>query len=152
LKARGFQTALDTSGLAKEDVLTEAVKLSDLVLYDLKMMDAAAHRRYTNVRNELILENLRRLDHYGKPVRIRIPLVSGVNDGEENIAASIDFLKTLSSVQGVDLLKYHRGGQEKYKNLDKQACFRLFEPPSEERSEAVRRAFADAGFNVTFGG
>ncbi|MHB8055641.1 MAG: glycyl-radical enzyme activating protein [Candidatus Aminicenantales bacterium] len=152
LKARGFQTALDTSGLAKEEVLAEAVKFSDLILYDLKLMDAAAHRRYTHARNENILENLRRLDHYGKPVRIRIPLVAGVNDGEENIAASIGFLKTLSSVQGVDLLKYHRGGQEKYKNLDTQACFQIFEPPSEQRSEAIRRAFAEAGFNVTFGG
>jgi len=152
LKARGFHTALDTSGLAKEKDLARAVEFSDLILYDLKMMDAAAHRRYTNAGNERILENLRRLDHYGKPVRIRIPLVAGVNDGEANIAASIEFLKTLSSVQRVDLLKYHRGGQEKYKNLDKQACFQIFEPPSEKRAEAIRRAFADAGLNVSFGG
>jgi len=152
LKARGFSTALDTSGQAMEDVLAEAVKYSDLILYDLKMTDSAAHRRFTNVANGRILENLRRLDRFGKPVWIRIPLVGGVNDGEAAIASAIAFLKGLSSVRRVDLLKYHRGGQEKYKNLGKQGEFQIFEPPSEERADAIRRAFVEAGFSVTFGG
>ena len=152
LKARGFSTALDTSGQAKEDVLAEAVKYSDLILYDLKMTDSAAHRRFTNAGNERILENLRRLDRFGKSVWVRIPLVGGVNDGEEAIASTIAFLKGLSSVRRVDLLKYHRGGQEKYKNLGKQDRFQLFEPPSQERADAIRRAFVEAGFSVTFGG
>ena len=65
---------------------------------------------------------------------------------------SIAFLKTLSSIQRIDLLKYHRGGQEKYRNLDKQSCFRLYEPPSDARLEDIRKAFAGAGFNVSFGG
>ncbi|MCX6566778.1 MAG: glycyl-radical enzyme activating protein [Candidatus Aminicenantes bacterium] len=152
LKARGFSTALDTSGLANEDVLARAALLSDLILYDLKTMDDSVHRRFVKSGNGLILENLRRLDRYGKPIRVRIPLVAGVNDGEENIAASIGFLKTLSSVQRVDLLKYHKGGQEKYKNLGKQSCFRIFEPPSDGRTEEIRRAFTGAGFNVSIGG
>lgn len=152
LKARGISTALDTSGLAPADVLDRAIGFSDLILYDLKLMDEAAHRRFTNAGNGRILENLRRIDRRGKPIRIRIPLMAGVNDGEDHIAASIAFLKTLSSVRGVDLLKYHKGGQEKYKNLGKQSIFALFEPPSDRRLEEIRGAFAAAGFNVSFGG
>lgn len=152
LKARGFSTALDTSGQTREDVLAAAVKYADLILYDLKMMDPAAHRRSTGVGNERILENLRRLDRFGKPVWVRIPLVGGVNDGREAIAEAIAFLKTLPSVQRVDLLKYHRGGQEKYKNLGKQASFQIFDPPSEKRMEEIRQSFAEAGFSVTLGG
>jgi pyruvate formate lyase activating enzyme len=152
LKFRGISTALDTSGQAGTDVLARAAGLSDLILYDLKLMDEPAHRRYTNAGNSMILDNLRRLDRLGKPVRVRIPLIGGVNDGEDNITASIAFLKTLSSIQRIDLLKYHRGGQEKYRNLDKQSCFRLYEPPSDARLEDIRKAFAGAGFNVSFGG
>lgn len=152
LRARGIRTALDTSGLANRDVLLRAAEAADLILYDLKIMDDAAHRRWTGVSNALILDNLRHLSALGKPVRIRIPLMAGVNDGDENIAASIAFLKTLPAVRRVDLLKYHKGGQEKYKNLDQMSAFRIFEPPSEERMEAIRRAFAEAGFNVSLGG
>jgi len=152
LGARGIQTALDTSGLVKWDILSRAAAVSDLILYDLKMMDDTAHRKYTGASNALILENLRRLDSTGKPVHIRIPLVSGVNDDAGNVTASIAFLKTLSAVRRVDLLNYHKGGQEKYKNLDKTSCFQLFEPPSEQRVEKIRRAFTEAGFSVTLGG
>lgn len=152
LKSRGISTALDTSGQAKPEVLERAVSLSDLVLYDLKLMDEAAHRTYVKAGNALILENLRRLDAMGKPVQVRIPLVAGVNDGRDNIAASIAFLKTLSSIRRVDLLKYHRGGQEKYRNLDKESSFALYEPPSDARLREIRTAFAGAGFNVSFGG
>ena len=152
LKACGISTALDTSGFAKEDVMARAASLSDLILYDLKTMDDSVHRRFVKSGNGLILENLRRLDRCGRPLRVRIPLVAGVNDGEENIAASIGFLKTLSSVRRVDLLKYHKGGQEKYKNLGKQLRFEIFEPPSDGRMEEIRRVFAGAGFNVSTGG
>lgn len=152
LKARGISTALDTSGLANEDVLARAASFSDLILYDLKTMDDSVHRRYAKSGNGLILENLQHLDRLHKPIQVRIPLVAGVNDGKENIAASIGFLKTLSSVRRVDLLKYHKGGQEKYKNLGKQSCFRIFEPPSDERMEEIRGAFAEAGFSVSIGG
>lgn len=152
LRARGIRTALDTSGLANGDVLLRASAAADLILYDLKIMDDAAHRRWTGVSNALIFDNLRHLSALGTPVWIRIPLMAGVNDGDENIAASIAFLKTLPAVRRVDLLKYHKGGQEKYKNLDQMSAFRIFEPPSEDRMETIRRAFAEAGFNVSLGG
>jgi pyruvate formate lyase activating enzyme len=79
-------------------------------------------------------------------------LVGGVNDDEANIKATIGFLRPLTAVRRVDLLKYHKGGQEKYRNLGQELCFRIFAPPSEERMEEIRRAFADAGFSVSIGG
>jgi pyruvate formate lyase activating enzyme len=152
LRARGFTTALDTSGLAKWEHLERAAAAADHILYDLKVMDEAKHLEFAGASNALILENLRRLDRTGRPVTIRIPLEAGVNDGEADVAAEIAFLRTLPSVRRVDLLKYHKGGQEKYKNLGQEPCFRIFDPPSDERMEEIRRAFTRAGFNVTIGG
>ena len=151
-RAAGFHTALDTSGLASWDTLARVAAAADLILYDLKMMDEAAHKKYTGVSNVQILKNLADLAGMDKPIHIRIPLAGGVNDDEANIRATIAFLRPLSAVRRVDLLKYHKGGQEKYRNLGQELCFRIFAPPSEERMEEIRRSFTDAGFSVSIGG
>jgi len=152
LQARGIHTAIDTSGLASWPALERLAARSDLVLYDLKLMDDTRHRKYAGASNDLILENFRRLAANGTPVFVRIPLEAGVNDDETNIRATIDFLRPLPAVRRVDLLAYHKGGQEKYRNLGKESSFDIFEPPSAARMEEIRRAFADAGFNVRIGG
>ncbi len=149
---RGIHTALDTSGLARWAVLDRVASKADLILYDLKLMDGIAHKDQTGSPNSLILENFIRLASLGRAIDVRIPLVSGVNDGQAAIRAQIDFLRALPAVRRIDLLAYHKGGQEKYRNLGKQDCFRIFEAPSAERMEAVRRDFADAGFTVSIGG
>jgi len=151
-KRRNIPTALDTSGLGRFADLERLAALSDLVLFDLKLIDDARHKKYTGVSNARILENLRKLDRAGKRIHVRIPLESGVNDDDDNIRRTIAFLKLLKSVARVDLLRYHKGGQEKSRNLGKAERFAIYEPPSETRMEKIRRAFASAGFDVTIGG
>lgn len=152
LKTRRIHTALDTSGYASWEALWSAASLADLVLFDLKLVDPGKHAAYTGAPNGLILANLTKLAASGRPIAVRIPLAAGVNDGEADIERAIDFLKPLSAVRRVDLLRYHQGGREKYKNLDRSGEFKIFEPPSPARMEEIRRAFADAGFTVTIGG
>jgi pyruvate formate lyase activating enzyme len=152
LNKRHIPAALDTSGLVPWETLGKNARLADLVLYDLKMMDDARHRKYTGVSNRLILENLKKLAAEKTPVAVRIPLASGVNDDAENIRRTVKFLKSLKTVKRVDLLRYHKGGREKYKNLGKSDDFEIFEPPSDKRMEGIRRAFSGAGFTVTIGG
>ena len=152
LKARKIHAALDTSGFASWESLWKAASLADLVLYDLKMVDAVKHAAYTGVSNRIILENLRRLASAGRPIAVRIPLAAGVNDGPENIRQTIELLKPLPAVRRVDILRYHQGGREKYKNLGQSDAFEIYDPPSAERMEEIRRDFADAGFTVTIGG
>jgi pyruvate formate lyase activating enzyme len=152
LRARGFHTALDTAGLAPWPVLDQVAAAADLILYDLKLMDDARHKEFVGASNRLILENLCNLAGLGKPIHVRVPLAAGANDDEANIRAAIEFLRPLPAVRRVDLLAYHKGGQEKYRSLGQEGCFRIFAPPSGERMEAIRRAFADAGFTVTIGG
>lgn len=152
LRARGLHTALDTSGLAPWPVLDRVASEADLVLYDLKIIDEARHRELTGASNKIILENLVRLSGRSRPVHVRVPLIGGANDDDASVRALIDFLWPLPACRRVDLLAYHKGGQEKYRALGQEGFFRVFAPPSEERMEAVRRAFAEAGFTVTIGG
>ncbi len=152
LRSRGFHTTLDTSGQAPWPVLERLAAEADLVLYDLKLMNEARHKEFVRCSNRLILDNLCRLAGTGRSIRVRIPLAAGANDDDAAIKAKIDFLRPLPALRTVDLLSYHKGGQEKHRALGQEACFRLFAAPSAERLEAIRRAFAEAGFTVTLGG
>ncbi|MCJ7565297.1 MAG: glycyl-radical enzyme activating protein [Candidatus Aminicenantes bacterium] len=152
LDQRNIPTALDTSGLAPWGVLWRSASKADLILYDLKMMDGEKHKKYTGVTNNRILDNLKKLAAAKKDIAVRIPLMAGVNDDKENIRRTIDFLKSLKVIKKIGLLSYHKGGQEKYKNLGKTDCFEIFEPPSKARMEEISQAFAGAGFTVKIGG
>lgn len=152
LNKKNIPAALDTSGLAPWEVLATNAGEADIVLYDLKMIDAKRHKKYTGVSNALILDNLKKLSREHKNIVIRIPLAAGVNDDEQNIRLTIDFLRPLKTVNKVSLLKYHKGGVEKYKNLGKAPCFKIYEAPSDQRMEEIRRSFIKAGFAVKIGG
>ena len=152
LRSRGVRTAVDTSGFAPAPLLQRIAVRTDLVLYDLKIMDETKHRELTGVSNAPILDNLKRLAADGTEVWIRIPLMAGVNDDDTNIGQTIAFLKSLRKVKNVGLLPYHSGGTEKARRLGKEPCFKTFEAPSEARLAAIEAAFRGAGFNVQKGG
>ena len=139
--ARGEEvhTALDTSGYAPWRVLEEALEFTDLVLYDLKQMDSGVHRALTGVPNELIIDNLRRLDGLGLPIWIRIPLIPGRNDGDANFHAIGELLSGLANVERVEILGYHRLAESKYERAGMEYTLRGLEPPTEEEIESRRR-------------
>jgi len=152
LRSRGIRTAVDISGFAPAPVLDRISARTDLVLYDLKVMDEATHRELTGVSNAPILENLKRLAANGSEVWIRIPLMAGVNDDDKNINGTIAFLKSLKKIRNVGLLPYHSGGNEKARRLGKESCFKTYQAPAGERLAAIEAAFRAAGFDVTRGG
>jgi pyruvate formate lyase activating enzyme len=151
-RARGIRTALDTAGMPSNGVLDRLAAKTDLVLYDLKCMDDARHKEMTGVSNVSIIENLKRLAGRGTEIWVRIPLVAGVNDDDDNIRRTIGFLRSLRTIRRVGLLPYHPGGMEKARRIGKESDFRRFEAPSEERIAAIEAAFREAGFDVRRGG
>ena len=124
----------------------------DLFLFDLKLMDSELHRRYMGVPNEIILDNLRWLDARGKEVIIRVPVIPGINDTSENLAAVIDFLNSLQHRHEVHLLAYHQTAMDKYRRMDQPYSLPHVKPPTPERMEKIGRLFEQNGFNVSIGG
>ena len=151
-RQRGLRTAVDTAGSSQNGALERLAAKTDLVLFDLKVMDDARHREWTGVSNAAILANLERLAEGRTEVWVRIPLVRGVNDDEDNIRRTTALLTSLGTIKRIGLLPYHSGGLEKARRIGKEACFRRFEPPSEERLAAIEAAFRGAGFEVRRGG
>lgn len=122
-RAAGIATALETCGQAPREALEEIAPLVDLFLYDIKHMDSARHQELTGVGNEQILANLQWLLQKGFPLRVRMPLVPGLNADAREIAARRDFLAPFAAQKnflGVDLLPYHRLGAHKYAQLGQQ--------------------------------
>ena len=151
-RARGIRTAVDTAGFSKNGVLDRMASKTDLILYDLKCMDDARHKELTGVSNVPIIDNLKRLAAGRTEVWVRIPLVPGVNDDDENIRRTIAFLSSLKTIRRIGILPYHSGGLEKARRIGQESHFRKFETPSEKRVAAIEAAFGEAGFEVRRGG
>ena len=151
-KSEGFHTALDTSGYAPWGVYEKVLPYVDLVLYDLKHIDPTAHRKYTGVSNELILENLVGIGESGVPIEVRMPIVPGINDGKDDITGAAEFLKTVKNITQVVLLPYHKFGEAKYKRLGREYKLKGLQPPDKGRMEERAGWFRYHGFEVHISG
>lgn len=131
-QAIGLQTCLDTCGFAPWEVLEGVRRDVDLFLYDLKVMDDARHRQVTGVSNKPILRNLEELSRRGHRIVLRVPIIPGVNDDDENVRSMGAFAADLPSLEGVTLLSYHRIGRHKYTQLGMVCPMPEVEPPTDE--------------------
>jgi pyruvate formate lyase activating enzyme len=127
-----IHTVVDTSGFANWNVFEQIRENVDLFLYDLKHMNSVRHREVTGVPNEVILDNLRRLAEQRHKILVRIPLIPGINDNEENIHQSGEFLASLPKLEGVELMGYHNIAQAKYVALSRKYQLTDTKPPTEE--------------------
>ena len=59
------------------------------------------------------------MDGLGIPIVPRVPVVTGVNDTPEDIAAIADFVATLENARELVLLPFHRLAEGKYQSLGK---------------------------------
>jgi len=148
-KEAGLHTALDTSAFAAWTRFEPLLDWTDLVLCDLKHMDSERHVTLTGVSNELILDNLRRLDAAGQKVWIRIPLISGYNDDEANYREMAPFLSSLRHAESIEILRYHRLAESKYPSVGETFSLQGVEPPSEAEAESLRQILVDHGLHQT---
>jgi pyruvate formate lyase activating enzyme len=119
LKDSGYHTAVDTSGYAPWGVFEQALRYTDLLLFDLKHLDPVKHRQYTGKDNRLILENLYKASERGKRIWIRVPLIPWVNDNPEHLAALARHIQGLN-VERTFFLPYHSLGVSKYEFLGRE--------------------------------
>jgi pyruvate formate lyase activating enzyme len=150
-KNKGIHTALDTSGYARWETLESVAGKVDLFLYDLKHMDNAAHKKYTGVPNTTILENLAKLSKIHQNIWIRVPIIPGINDSEENIKSLGEFISSLM-IKKVFLLPYHEIAAAKYELLDKTYLLGEVQPPKEERMEELKKILSPYVVDVKIGG
>jgi pyruvate formate lyase activating enzyme len=115
-------------------------------------MDDTRHRAVTGASNVLILDNLRLLAENGHNIILRIPVIPGINDDEDNILRIAALARELPGIQRVDLLPYHKIGSDKYARIDKTNPMPETEPPSDVKMDEISRVFQGIGLLVKTGG
>ena len=141
-KRWGLTTALDTSGFLgarADDALLEA---TDLVLLDIKSWDAETYKDVTGVTLQPTLDFARRLAERHIPLWLRFVLVPGLTDAEDNIRGLADFAESLTNVERIEVLPFHKMGEAKWRALGRP--YQLFET-SEPSAEQIERARAILG-------
>jgi pyruvate formate lyase activating enzyme len=151
-KEHGIHTAVDTSGCAPREVFERILPYTDLFLYDLKLMDASEHFKFTSVSNKGILENLKFLLHTGAGTIVRIPLIPTITDTEKNLKKILEFLKPFSPAPEIHLLPFHRTGNGKYEKLGMTNRLEDLEELSDAEIRNRQKLFESAGYKVSLGG
>ncbi|MCX6632637.1 MAG: glycyl-radical enzyme activating protein [Candidatus Solibacter sp.] len=147
-RERRIHTTVETCGAAARESVLRIGRLADLILYDLKMLDAERHRLYTGAANRNVLENLEALVAAGLPVIVRIPVVPGINDGADDVRA---YLAKLPLTR-VDLLPYHGAGVEKYRRLGREYRMQQTAPPADRTMAAMAAEMEAVGIPVKIAG
>jgi pyruvate formate lyase activating enzyme len=134
---------LDTSGYGGDGDFRLLLEKVDLVFFDLKLMNPAEHRRHTSRDNVPILRNLETLAAADIPYVVRVPLVPGVTDTDENLTAIAEAVAGSKRLLRVDLLAYNRAAGGKY-----APCGMTFRPCYDESRDARVNTLPFAARNV----
>ena len=127
LKAEGIQTAVDTCGMVFAEQLDAALPYTDLLLYDLKLLDDAEHQRWTGRSNALILRNLGTAALWAKGsgrLWVRTPIIPGATDSEANIRAIGERIAAIGGAERWELCAFNNLCIDKYRRLDIDWAFR----------------------------
>jgi len=150
-KNKNIRTAVDTNGYATHRAIDRIMNEVDLFLYDIKVMNDRKHRKYTGVSNKPILENFQRIAENGNDILVRFPVIPGINDDEDNLTKTAEFVLS-HGMKHVCLLPYHRSGIEKYKNLGKTYKLEKLQAPSDQDMKLLKEKLETSGLIVRVGG
>jgi len=147
LNNENVHTAIETSGCAPWEILETSVVWTDLVYYDLKLLDEEKSKTYLGASNTLIIDNLRNLIIKGANVRVRMPYIPSVNDDPDNLKQVSHFLKSLG-VTELELLPYHKLGTEKYSGLDLYSHRIHIEVPASKQLAVAKTILENNGLTI----
>jgi pyruvate formate lyase activating enzyme len=149
-KDHKIHTAIETSGFSRWGRLKTMILPVDLILYDLKVMDARIHREKIGVSNRLILNNLRKIRQVfpEKQIQIRVPCIPGISDTEENIQKTSQFARSIG-INQLALLPYNEGSSAKYHWVGKVYPHPDWKTQSLSQMERLKTIAASYGLEVT---
>jgi pyruvate formate lyase activating enzyme len=147
-KALGIHNAVDTAANVEWQDFEDILPWVDLVLLDIKIFDALQHKAYTGATNERIFDNAGRLSREAVDIIVRIPVIAGVNDTEENMKSTALMLKSFKRLKYVELLPYHNLGVEKLSRLGREGVVQSFESPSREKLLKLAECFKAEGLKT----
>lgn len=148
----GFNTCIETTAIAKWDVIERFLEHLDYVLLDIKHMDNEKHQEYTQQPNTKILEHAVKIAASGADLTIRTPVIPGFNDTIEEIQDIARFTKALPGEHPLHLLPYHRLGEDKYEGLNRDYYYKGIPPMDMNKMQTLLNAAQAIGVTCQIGG
>ncbi|MDP7485941.1 MAG: glycyl-radical enzyme activating protein [Dehalococcoidia bacterium] len=147
----GVHTAMETTGYARTEVMQHLAGVTDLLLFDVKFVNSADHRKFAGVPNELIIHNLKTLANEGHTIQVRVPCIPGINDSVNQIRETTELVSEIG-LKRISLLPYNSAAGAKYEWIG--TPFELI--GSETQNDNDMQTLADicstAGLEVEIGG
>ena len=138
-KSIGLNTAMESMGFAKFEVIQKLLPYLDTYLMDIKHMDPAKHKEYTGKENTLMVQNARKIAESRMcELIIRVPVIPGFNDTKEEIQAIAAYADSLPGVSQIHLLPYHNYGEGKYEGLGRPYPMKDTPRLSDDKMESLR--------------
>ncbi len=146
-----IHTAIETCGNVSWEHFERVLPWCDWIFFDLKNTNTDLHLAATGKPNTLIINNIKRLSQFftGKLI-LRLPLITGFNDSDENIDAVISLMKE-TGITEINVLPLHHLGREKYVLLGRKYAGKDFVVPTQERLKEVRERFFKEGITCYLG-
>lgn len=151
-KENGINTAIETAGNVHFEDAEKILPYLDIMLMDIKHINSDKHKEFTGSSNERILENAVKFSKTVKKLIVRVPVVPGFNDTDEEIMQIADFASKLENVDELHLLPYHRLGADKYDRLGRKYTLSEILPPSDEKMEHLKEVVLKTGLKCQIGG
>lgn len=148
----GINTAIETTGIAKFEIIEKYLPHLDYILMDIKHINSAKHKEFTTQPNERILENAKKIAQSGANLTIRVPVIPGFNDTEKEIADIAAFASSLPGVKELHLLPYHRMGEDKYAALGRKYLLAGIKPLEDSHMERLLKTAEKCGLKCQIGG
>jgi pyruvate formate lyase activating enzyme len=123
----------------------------DLIMFDLKLIDSAKHKKWTGLDNVAVLKNIREIDKYDIPLIARTPLIPDVTDSVENLTGVVDFLAGLKNLRYYELLNFNPLGEAKYRTLGLENKFTHQRPLSKQTLQKLKAAVSGRGVKIRMG-
>lgn len=147
----GICTTVETCGYIPKKSMEIVVDTVDLFLYDFKICTKELHKKWTDRENDLIKENLEYLMKRDQRLIIRIPLIPGVNDGEE-FRTMMEYLSRYKNLRQIHILPFHQIGSNKYTLTDREYEMEEFKECTVENAQTCAKVAEEYGFEVNIGG
>ena len=143
LKEQGIHICVDTNGSIWNEDVEELLKLTDLVLLDIKEFNHTRHLQLTERSNEQTLRTAQWLEQSGKPFWLRSVLVPGYSAFEEDIRALGNHLKDYRMIQRVEILPYHTLGVHKYEAMGKEYLLKGVKENTPQQLDTAKALFEE---------
>lgn len=149
IKVHGIHTAIETCLLTGRKDLESLLPFVDLFLVDLKVDEPTKHTEYTGTSNELIKENFAWLVENHRAIVVRIPVIPGYTDSEQNMKAIGNYVAGIDPQIPIELVNFNPLARDKYVVLSENYPLNQIDSVvTKERMNQLRQMISETGAAV----